>query len=124
MDGLTDLVEPYGLTARMYLIRYATLSSSEAVRWLLAEDVPVIMGQRLSSQDSTWHYRVVHGYDDTHLEFIVDDPYFGPNCRISYETFDTLASGSGNIIPVYPKEKDDLIHTTMSAWQMKLIVYP
>jgi hypothetical protein len=124
MDGLADLIDLYDLSARIYLVRYATVNSSDAVRWLLAEGIPVIVGQRLDSENSTWHYRVVHGYDDKSLTFVVDDPYYGPNYQIPYETFDLLAEGNGTIIPVYPKAKDGLIHSTMSTWQMKLIVYP
>jgi hypothetical protein len=123
MDNLADFVSTYGLTARIYAIRYAQVPPSYAVRWLLAEGVPVIAGQKLSIEDNTWHYRVVHGYNDLTQSFTIDDPLLG-NIEMSYETFDRLARGDGQVIPVYPVEKDEVIAETMSGWQMKLIKYP
>jgi hypothetical protein len=123
MDNLQDFVSQYGLTVRIYAVRYAEVPSSYAVRWLLAEGFPVIVGQKLSIEDNTWHYRVVHGYDDLTQSFSIDDPLLG-NIEMSYETFDRLARGEGQIIPVYPVEKDEIIAETMSGWQMKLIEYP
>ena len=123
MDNLAEFVSPYGLTARVYAVRYAEVASSHAVRWLLAEGIPVIMGQKLSAEDSTWHYRVVHGYNDSSQSFTIDDPLLG-NINLLYDLFDKLARGEGQIISVYPIEKDELIVDTMSGWQMKLIEYP
>jgi hypothetical protein len=123
MDNLAEFVSPYNLTARVYAVTYAEVRSSFAVRWLLAEDIPVIMGQKLSLEDRTWHYRVVHGYNDSNQSFTIDDPLLG-NIQMTYETFDKLARGEGQIIPVYPLEVDNLIVNQMSSWQMKLIQYP
>jgi hypothetical protein len=94
----------------------------DVVRWLLAEDIPVIVGQSLSLERKIWHYRVARGYDDAAQEFILDDPLLGPNIRISYDTFARL-SMSATVVLVYPVEKDELIETTMYAWQMKLVHY-
>ena len=123
MDTLDELVAPYELPARVYRVRFAVVSTSYAVRWLLAEGIPVIVGQRLSREDTLWHYRVVHGYNDAVQEFIIDDPLLGPGLRMSYETFDRLSHGSGHIIPVYPVEMDEIIATTMYAFQMQLVTY-
>jgi len=124
MDSLQDFLVPYGLTARIYAIRYAVVPMHDVVRWLLAEGIPVIVGQNLTSDDNTWHYRVVHGYDDSTGEFISDDPLLGPGLRHSYERFDQLSRTHGQVIPVYPLELDKMIETTMRNWQMKLITYP
>jgi len=123
MDNLPEFVSPYGLTSRIYAIRYADVTSSYAVRWLLTQDIPVIMGQKLSIQDRTWHYRVVQCYNDSSQSFTIDDPLRG-NISLAYETFDKLVRGEGQIIPIYPIKKDYLIVSTMSGWQMKLIEYP
>lgn len=124
MDDINNLISPYGLTSRIYLVAYAVVPSSDAIRWLLAEGIPVIVGQKVSTSDSTWHYRVIRGYDDGNEEFFVDDSLLGPNHRISYQDFNKLSRGDGQIIPVYPLEKDEMIAETMKAWQMKLFEYP
>lgn len=124
MDSLAEFLEPYHLLARVYALTYAEIPASEAVRWFLAQGIPVIMGQDLSRQDRTWHYRVVHGYSDQSQEFTIDDPLLGPGLYMSYDTFDNLSRGEGQIIPVYPLEMDTDIAATMKGWQMKWIQYP
>jgi hypothetical protein len=124
MDSLQDFLAPYGLTARIYAIRYAVVPMHDVVRWLLAERIPAIVGQSLSSDDNTWHYRVVHGYDDASREIISDDPLLGPGLHHSYERFDQLSRTSGQVIPIYPFEMDEMMESTMRNWQMKLITYP
>ncbi len=124
MDNLAEFLEPYYLTARVYAVTYAEIPASDAVRWLLAQGIPVIMGQDLSRQERTWHYRVVHGYNDQAQEFTIDDPLLGPGLRLSYDTFNSLSRGEGQIIPVYPLEMDEDIAAMMKRWQMKLIQYP
>ena len=124
MDNLGDFVSDYGLNARVYSIRYSPKSAHEIVRWLLAENIPVIVGQDLASDDDTWHYRVAYGYDATTRKIFLDDPLLGPNLILSFETFDELARGVGHVIPVYPEALDEMIQSQMKAWQMKLIKYP
>ena len=121
---LDEFLVDYGLGASIYATTYALVSPSTAVRWLLAEEIPVIVGQDLSSEDNTWHYRVVHGYDDQTQAFTISDPLLGPNLTLSYDTFDTLSRGVGQIIPVYPREMESRIAETMKTWQMKRIQYP
>ena len=123
MDNLAEFVSDYGLNARVYAVRYAEVQANFAVRWLLAEKIPVIVGQRLSREEDTWHYRVVHGYNDSTSAFSIDDPLLG-NIEMTYETFDTLSRGDGQIIPVYPQELDEMVVRTMKNWSMKLIRYP
>ena len=124
MDNLAEFLEPYHLTARVYAVTYAEIPVSEAVRWFLAHGIPVIMGQNLSRQDRTGHYRVVHGYNDLTQEFTIDDPLLGPGIHLSYDTFDSLSRNEGQIIPVYPLQMDDEIAAQMKGWRMKLIQYP
>ena len=124
MDSLQDFLSPYGLTARINAIRYADVTMHDVVRWLLTERIPAIVCQSLSSDDNTWHYRVVHGYDDASRVIISDDPLLGPDLHHSYERFDQLSRTSGQVIPEYPLEMDEMIESTMGNWQMKLIDYP
>ena len=124
MDNLDEFLVPYELGASIYATTYAQVSPSYAVRWLLASGIPVIMGQALSRDDNTWHYRVVHGYNDQVQTFTITDPLLGPNIALSYDTFDSLSRSVGQIIPVYPREMENRIAETMKAWQMKRIQYP
>ena len=122
MDDLAEFVSEYGLTARIYSVRYAEIQANYVVRWLLAEGIPVIVGQRLSREDNTWHYRVIHGYNDGAGVFFVDDPLLG-NIQMSYDSFDSLARGEGQVIPVYPQEMDEMVVRAMMGWRMKLLEY-
>ena len=124
MDSLDEFLSSYDLGAGIYAVTYAEVRPSQAVRWLLAEGIPVIMGQDLSTEDHTWHYRVVHGYDDQAQEFTIDDPLLGLGLHLSYDTFDRLSRGEGHIIPVYPRDLAARIAATMKNWQMKRIIYP
>jgi len=124
MDNLAEFAADYGLTARVYAIRYSPQPATQIVRWLLAERIPVIVGQNLSRQEHTWHYRVAYGYSDATQEILLDDPLLGADLRLSYETFNILSHGLGHFIPVYPIELDEQIQSQMRAWDMKLIEYP
>jgi hypothetical protein len=123
MDSLAEFLIDYGLTAKVYTMIYAEISPSNVVQWLLSQDIPVIAGQQLSLSDNTWHYRVVHGYDDADQSFFIDDPLLGM-IRLPYETFDTLAKGQGYLIPVYPIGSADLVESQMKLWKFKIINYP
>ncbi len=105
---IADYMSHYQLKARAYTI----LAPTDAVRYLLANDIPVIAGQRLSLEERIGHYRVVKGYDDETQEFITDDPLqrLGPDHRIPYDVFDRL---SHSFVAVYPLEKDLLVRSLM-----------
>ena len=108
MCQIDNYMSLYELEARAYVIRYPT----DAIRHLLANDIPVIAGQRLSLEEPIGHYRVVKGYDDEAQEFITDDPLqrMGPDHRIPYDIFDRLSHA---FVPVYPLEKDLLVQSLM-----------
>jgi len=61
---------------------------------MLANGIPVIVGQRLEPGSDISHYRVVKGYDDVAREFLADDPLQskGPNLRIPYDVFVRMSS--------------------------------
>lgn len=105
---IVNYVSHYQLKGRAYII----LAPTEAVRHLLANDIPVIAGQRLSLDEPIGHYRVIKGYDDETQEFITDDPLLrmGSDYRIPYDTFDELSYA---FIPVYPPDKDLLVRLLM-----------
>ena len=124
MDNLDDFVSEYGLKVRIYTIRYSSTQATDIVRWLLAEGFPVIVGQDLSLEDTTWHYRVARGYDDKKQEIYVSDSLLGSNIHFANDDFNELSRGNGQFIIVYPVEKDMIIQNQMRAWQMKLIEYP
>ena len=97
-------VSQYQLMARAYEPAHA-----EAIRRMLANGIPVIVGQRLEPGSDISHYRVVKGYDDVAREFLADDPLQskGPNLHIPYDIFVRMSS-FGGFVPVYPPEKDAL----------------
>jgi len=81
---------------------------------MLANGIPVIVGQRLEPGSDISHYRVVKGYDDVAREFLADDPLQskGPNLRIPYDIFGRMSS-FGGFVPVYPPEKDSLVRSLL-----------
>jgi hypothetical protein len=81
----------FELTTQEYLFP----PSVDPIRYILANEIPIIAGQPLYVDSDIWHYRVIHGYDDSAGEFIVDDSLLGADYRISYATFFTLSHPSG-----------------------------
>lgn len=119
LANLEECLSQYQLMARAY----ATSSGSRAtepVRQLLANHIPVIVGQRLSEERDIGHFRVARGYDDVAGEFILDDPLLDAYLRIPYNTFARLSS-PGNIVPVYPPEMDSVVRSLMKDLRMREI---
>lgn len=104
----------HGLMARVYHFPLDRDLRLLTVRLLLANDIPVIVLQRLSTDRGIAHFRVIHGYNDATGEFISDDPLLGPDYRISYDAFNSLCSGwSPFVIPVYLPEMDQQVKSMM-----------
>ena len=116
---IVDYMPQYQLKARAYRSPFPR----DPTRHLLANGIPVIVGQLLSVGSDIGHYRVIKGYDDVTQEFISDDPLQsqGPDSRISYVTFARLSTNS--IIPVYPPEMDPLVQSLMREFRTSEIVY-
>ncbi len=117
LANLEEYLSRYLLMARAYAVSPGSPSRTP-VRQLLANRIPVIVGQRLSVEENTGHFRVVQGYDDASGEFILDDPLLSPDLRIDYDTFSRL-SFRGNIVPVYPPDKDLLVKSLMKNLGMR-----
>ncbi len=92
--------------------------SRDPIRLLLANGIPVVIVQWLSTERPIGHCRVIHGYDDVTKEFISDDPLLGSDYHISYGMFGWLSGGGGNFMAVYPPEMDALVQSLMD--EMKL----
>ena len=109
---LARYLSQYDLMARVY-----PSPSRDAVRRLVASQVPVIVGHRLSLGRDIGHYRVIRGYDDVSREFIVHDPLrsFGPDYRLPYGIFIELSKEGGAMIPIFPPEADPLVRSLMRS---------
>ena len=85
---------------------YSWNTSLSDVKRKIAAQLPVIVLQQNSLQDSSGHYRVLVGYDDTRSTFHVIDPYYD-RTEISYSECRTLWSKMGYwALLILPKEKD------------------
>lgn len=117
---IADYMPQYGLKARVY----ESPPSTDPIRLLLANGIPVIANQLLESASDIGHYRVIKGYDDTAREFISDDPLQkkGPDFRINYNVF-ARYSTPGAFIPVYPPEMDRLVRSLMRDLRMTEVFY-
>ncbi len=117
---IADYMPQYGLKARVY----ESPPSTNPIRLLLANGIPVIANQLLESGSDIGHYRVIKGYDDATREFISDDPLQkkGPDFRINYNAFSRY-SNPGAFIPVYPPEMDRLVRSMMRGLRINEIFY-
>jgi hypothetical protein len=119
LANLEECLSHYQLMARAYATSM-TSPAPEPIRRLLANHIPVIVGQRLSEERDIGHFRIVRGYDDASGEFILDDPLIDAYLRIPYDTFAWL-SDPGSITPVYPPEMDSLVQSLMEELGMREI---
>ena len=110
LTKLRQYLSQFGLTAR----QYASPPPHGAVRQLLANGIPVVIGQRLSVDRDIGHCRVMRGYDDIACEFISDDPLYGPYHRIRYCLFAWFLGGDGETLIIYPPRQDALVESLMS----------
>ncbi|MBN2499355.1 MAG: C39 family peptidase [Anaerolineales bacterium] len=113
------IVENYDLEVRLFRYSaYAEIGKEIPIQRLLAEGIPVIVYQELSSEDDIIHYRVMRGYNEYRTEVISADPMYGPMYNISYADFGNFYTGlSGRdriFLPVYRPEQDDLVERLMA----------
>ena len=80
--GLVKHLAEYRLEARVY--EGVTL---EQVQQLITNGVPVIVGQRLTPEDPTPHYRVLRGYSDPRGVVLANDSEFAASISFSYAEF-------------------------------------
>ncbi|MCP4538440.1 MAG: hypothetical protein GY832_14995 [Chloroflexi bacterium] len=107
-------ISQYDLAARVYYFPLSRDQKLLTIRALLANDVPVIVMQRLEIGSSIGHFRVIQGYDDAAGEFISDDPLLGVGYRIPYDVFIRLGGGGPFFIPVYPPNMDAQVQAMMT----------
>ena len=85
---------------------YSWNSSISDAKRKIAAGVPVIVLQQNSLTDSSGHYRVLVGYDDTRSVFHVVDPYYDKT-EMSYSESERLWNPMGHwALLITPKEKD------------------
>jgi ABC-type bacteriocin/lantibiotic exporter with double-glycine peptidase domain len=109
ISGATEYLAGFDLMTRAFLFP----PSVDPTRLLLANGIPVIVNQFLTTDSDIRHYRIVHGYDDETREFVSDDPLLGASYRIPYTDYRRL-SRYGIIVPVYPIEMDTLVQELMA----------
>jgi hypothetical protein len=86
-EEIGELLRSHGLQA---LVRYG--GGTDIVRGLVRSGVPVLAEQWIDveGRGQMGHYRVVVGYDDVAAEFTVQDSYYGPRRRYSYDEFERM----------------------------------
>jgi hypothetical protein len=68
----------------------AFTGSIDALKQSIRNNIPVIVLQRISESNSTGHYRLVVGYDDSTGVFITNDPAQCANYNLTYSLFTDL----------------------------------
>jgi len=115
-------IAEFGLKGQIFRVSsHNPVTMNFVIRWLLSQEIPVIVGGVVSSSDSTRHYRVVQGYDDESQIFFINDSLLG-EFVMDYEEFAIVHKPSrsvvGDIIPVYPISMDEMILEQMRSWGM------
>jgi predicted double-glycine peptidase len=86
---------------------YSWNSNISDLKEKLAQGVPVIVLQDISTSDKSGHYRVATGYDDSRRVIFVNDPYSPSTKELSYAKFQSLWQRHGNwSLLICPPEKD------------------
>jgi predicted double-glycine peptidase len=86
---------------------YSWNTNIQDVKSKIAAGVPVIALQQNSRIDTSGHYRVLTGYDDSKSKFTVIDPYYDDITELSYYECDRLWRSKGYwALLVVPVEKD------------------
>lgn len=86
---------------------YSWNSTIDDVKLKIAADIPVIVLQQNSMKDTSGHYRVLTGFDDTRGEFSVMDPYYDDITSLTYEQCEALWKRMGHwALLIVPKDKD------------------
>jgi predicted double-glycine peptidase len=94
---------------------YSYNSNMNDLKWKLASGIPIIVQQYFATNDNTYHFRVIIGYNDNDSTFTVSDPEETIETKISYSKFIRLWQDLGNwallIVPssrdVFTKELND-----------------
>jgi hypothetical protein len=82
----------------------------DTIKTLVANDIPVIVGQWVSENSHIGHYRVVQGYDDAKGAFYANDSLLGPNIVIPYASFETRWEyRRQQYTPIYPPDQAALV---------------
>lgn len=100
--------------------------STEIVKQLIANDLPVIARTFTKTGEDIGHYRLIKGYDDTTKQFIQDDSLQGKNLRYTYNEFNTLwRPFNYEFLVLVPKNKTVLVENILeqnadytSSWQL------
>jgi len=106
-DGLPSrpgAIQEYLFGYDLWTQEYSLKGRCNVLRVMLANGIPVIVGQRLSRERDIAHFRVIRGYDHRTRDFISDDPLLGPDLRISYEDMEWLSDADAVMFPVSSRE--------------------
>jgi tetratricopeptide (TPR) repeat protein len=112
-EELAAFARSQGLAAR---VRFN--GNRDIVRALVHVGVPVVVEQWIDvhGRGAMGHFRVVTGYDNGTGEFIVNDSYYGPNRRHSYDTFDReWAPFLGAYVAVYRPEQEGAVRAAIGG---------
>ncbi len=104
------------------MARAAYGGSVGQLRLLVSLGVPAIAEQWIdvAGRGEMGHYRVVVGFDHPAAELIVQDSYYGPLRRYSYQAFEAMwRPFSGAYVVLYPPELEAMVRQAMGpAWDV------
>lgn len=104
--------------------RFLVNGDQEKLKKFLVNDIPVIVKQLLKINDDPGHYRLLRGFDEKNHFFIIDDSYFGPNFKLSYQRFNELwRPFNYGYIVVYRFDKKDVVEEILGEEKNKKLMY-
>lgn len=113
-EELAAYFRTFGLNT---VIRYA--GDGNVIRALLAQDIPVIVQQRLKEGDDTAHFRTVYAYSPE--SFTSRDPLRGAELQLSNTEFAQLWNYyNGEYLVAYPPEREADVQAALGKdWDQK-----
>ncbi len=112
-DELAAFAKARGLLA---VVRYG--GDRVVAGKLLRSGVPVVAEQWIDveGRGEMGHYRTVTGFDDPAAEFVVQDSYYGPRRRYSYDDFEAMwRPFLGAYVVVYLPGQQALVESALGA---------
>ena len=97
--------------------------TAELLKRLIVKDYPVLIEKGSFMQEVSgalsWmgHYNVVTGYDDAAAEWTVQDSYYTPNYKVSYETMEQeWQSFNHQFMVVYPGDHEAKVYSILGPY--------
>ncbi len=118
IEEMAGYLTSFGLEARVLIN-----GNLDTLKRLIAQGIPVVLHNRLSSKEDYGHYTVVRGYDETQGIMVINDSYYGPGRRVPYAEVEELWTYfNRHYIPVYRPQARPLVAAILGPDASQLVM--